>query len=113
MSENSEPEWSASVSFLRRVELPAASANALLLADARNRWEGQVVARTSMHDLLFTVPGESYPFPTSVRVHWDDGVFEFQLLGHQSTLLVTADRCTDSKSLAVLDSFLMQLVESE
>ena len=113
MSEDSEPEWSACVSSLRRDEVPAASANAQLLEGARDRWEGQVVARRSMHDLFFTVPGKSYPFPTSVRVHWDDGVFEFQLRSHQSRLLVTADRCTDSNSRAVLDSFLMQLVESE
>ena len=26
-----------------------------------------------MFDLLFTLPGQAYPFPAWVRVHWDDG----------------------------------------
>jgi len=53
-------------------DVPAAMAGGRLLAGAENRWERRVVARTSMHDLLFTLPGEPYPFAHEVRVFWDE-----------------------------------------
>jgi hypothetical protein len=87
--------------------VPAAQANAGLLAEAQTRWEGRVVARTSMHDLLFTVPGQAYPFRSSVRVHWEEDVYEFTLVAGGG--LVTADRCFQANALAVLDAFLLQL----
>ena len=61
-----------------------------------------------MHDVLFTVPGDEYPFPDTVRLHWDDGVYEFVL--QHNNLTVTADRCYEANVDAVLEAFLFQLV---
>jgi hypothetical protein len=61
-----------------------------------------------MHDLLFTLPDEEYPWDKTVRVgRVGKDAFEFQFVrgGH----LISADRATDSTALAVLDAFLMQL----
>ena len=64
-----EPTWQASLDFLRGLGgVPAAQANAITLSRARKRWQHAVIARTSMHDLLFTLPGDAYPFTSSVRV---------------------------------------------
>lgn len=87
--------------------MAAALVNADLLESARARWDGVVVARTSMHDLLFTLPGDPYPFERNVRVSWLNGTFEFRLI--RNGLLVTADRCHELNSRLVLDSFLAQL----
>ena len=57
------PDWEEQAqSLLERSMVPAAQAAGRLLASARAHWEGRVVPRTSMHDLLFTVPGYPYPF---------------------------------------------------
>lgn len=64
-----DPTWQSSLDFLRELRrVPAAQSNAVILAQARNRWQHAVIARTSMHDLLFTLPGDDYPFTSSVRV---------------------------------------------
>jgi hypothetical protein len=103
-----EPTWPESVAFLASLDaVPAAQASARLLDQARPAWERRVVPRTSMHDLLFTRPGDQYPFPCFVRVSWSDGIFEFRF-EHQGAL-ITADRSYDSTAPAVLDAFLMQL----
>jgi hypothetical protein len=60
-----------------------------------------------MHDLLFTRPGDVYPFPAFVRVSAADGVFEFQLW--QQDRLVTADSAKRQNALGVLHAFLMRL----
>jgi hypothetical protein len=106
-----EPEWSESIASLReRTQVPAALANADLLSEAEAQWSGRLVARTSMHDLLFTRPGDTYPFPLVVRVSVDGDVFEFQL--RRTDLLVAADRATRLNARAVLDAFLMQLEDA-
>jgi hypothetical protein len=108
-----EPDWDTSLGLLaRRSHVPAAAATAALLARARSKWEGRVVPRTSMDDLLFTLPGDEYPFEESVRVSWQDGIYEFWLHVEKVQLL-TADRCRENHSSAVLDSFLVQIVPGE
>ena len=88
--------------------MPAADANASLLESGRAAWESSVVSRTSMNDVLFTNPGDGYPFTAELRVSWADGVFEFQL--SRGGLLVTADRCFVENSKPVLSAFLHQVV---
>ena len=101
--------WQASIAELRsRNQVPAAQANATLLGSAQTEWDGSVVARTSMHDLLFTMLNDDYPWQAHALVKWNDHVFEFQLW--RKGLLVTADRCRAENSLAVLGAFLHQLV---
>ncbi len=69
-----DPTWQSSLDFLRDLSgVPAAQANAITLAQARARWQHAVIARTSMHDLWFTLPGDDYPFASSVRVQTADG----------------------------------------
>jgi len=85
-----------------------ANANASLLESALGAWESSVVSTTSMNDVLFTNPGDGYPFTAELRVSWADGVFEFQL--SRGGLLVTADRCFVENSEPVLSAFLHQLV---
>lgn len=65
-----------------------------------------------MHDLLFTVPGEDYPFTESVRVSWTDEVFEFTLYVEHGKV-AAADRCHERNAPMVLESFLVQLVGDE
>ena len=102
--------WVDSLRFLGELnQVPAAAASARLLSAARPRWGGIVVARTSMVDLLFTRPGDEYPFEITVRVSWDDGIFEFRLHDRAGYRLVSADRCQAPNAPAVLDAFLFQL----
>lgn len=109
---SAEHEWDESVgSLLSRSSVPAALAVGSLLADAQPRWGGRVVPRTSMHDLLFTVPGYPYPFEDSVRVTWADGVFTFSLV--EGGAVRTADHCHSENAPRVLDAFLAQLVGGE
>lgn len=64
--------WVDSLDFLRScVRVPAALSNATTLVALRPRWGQHVQCRTSMHDLLFTLPGANYPFDQSVRVRVD------------------------------------------
>jgi hypothetical protein len=109
---SAEHEWDESVgSLLGRSSVPAALAAGTLLAEAKPRWLGRVVPRTSMHDLLFTVPGYPYPFEDSVRVAWADGVFTFSLV--EGGAVRTADHCHSENAPSVLDAFLAQLVGGE
>src|ERR1700686_2762487 len=89
-------------------KVPAALINGKLLEPPQAPWGPGGVARTSMHDLLFTLPGDPYPFARPVRVSWLDGVFEFRLF--RNGLEITSDRCREPNSNLVLDSFLAQLV---
>ena len=61
-----------------------------------------------MHDLVFTRPGDRYPFDESVDVAWDDGIFEFRL--HTGQTLIAADRSHEDAAPDVLSAFLSQLV---
>lgn len=103
------PTWASSVISLRsRTAVPAAQANAALAEHAQPEWDGEVICRTSVHDLSFTLPGDDFPWQAEVRVAWAERIFEFRLL--RNGLLITADRCREEASRAVLDSFLHQLV---
>jgi hypothetical protein len=112
--ESGAPEqfWQDSISFLRELTaVPAAPALVTLLERARSQWGRRVAARTSMHDLLFTHPGDRYPFDECVRVAWRDGVYEFGLWSQRPSVLVAADRCFERSADDVLTSFLTQLTE--
>ena len=105
-----EPTWSSSAAaLLGRDAVPAAQATGSLLERAEERWKGRVVPRTSMHDLLFTVPGDCYPFVDTVRVAWEGGVYRFTLSVERGKVLAQ-DACGEPKADAVLDAFLVQLV---
>jgi hypothetical protein len=110
-----EPEWDESVASLRgRSRVPAALANAELLAHAGARWRGQVVPRTSMHELLFTRPGDGYPFPRAVRVAVEDDGFEFRLIvdaGGRAEAVATK-RVMPVAAESTLDEFLTRLLEA-
>jgi hypothetical protein len=104
--------WNESLALLRGLsDVPSTTATVDLLELARPRWEKTVIARTSMHDLLFTCPDDPYPFHTTVRVSRSGAdAFEFQLV--RGGQLLAADRATDKTALAVLDAFLMQLADT-
>jgi len=104
-------DWADTVKRLRDINrVPSALANAELLNGARERWSGRVIPRTSMHDLLFTRPGDEYPFARTVRVASESEAFRFELRAGFPSVLVTADRATREKAPVVLDAFLLQLV---
>ena len=104
--------WKESTDFLRGLtRVPEAQANAWLLDQARGRWASVVMARTSMHSLLFSMPGDAYPFDRTVHVSWSADVYEFQLSGTLRSV-VTADRSFAAIAMSVLDSFLYQLAGS-
>jgi hypothetical protein len=71
-----DPSWNDSVTFLSSLtKIPAALATGRLLAQAQERWGERVIPRTSMHDLLFTLPGHEYPFAEVLRVVWVNGAY--------------------------------------
>lgn len=103
-----EPTWRESVDFLRSLDtIPGAQANADLLGGAEAAWSGRVVPRTSMCDLLFTLPGDPYPFAADLRVTWENDVFELRFF--RGGLLVSVDRCRAQNAPSVLGAFLRQL----
>ena len=103
-----QPTWTATASFFDEHGLiPAAKASGWLLSQARPRWDGSVVARSSMHDLLFTRIDDPYPFERTVRVFWADDVYTFTLTA--GGLPVSGDRSRADMAVAVLDAFLSQL----
>ena len=63
-----------------------------------------------MHDLLFTVPGDEYPFEEMVRVAWEDEIYTFRLSTAHGRIEVAADRCREDRARFVASSFLSQLV---
>lgn len=93
--------WVESLDFLRnRLRVPAALSNATTLVAARARWGQHVHCRTSMHDLVFTVPGDKFPFTASVVVHVDGSrhVVRRTVGGHAHEVECTAadiDRVVD------------------
>jgi hypothetical protein len=105
--------WEESTAFLRGLTMvPEAQANAWLLDRARDRWASIVVARTSMHSLLFTMPRDGYPFDRTVRVAWSADVYEFRL-AESLEAVVTTDKSFAAKAPVVLDAFLHQLAGAE
>jgi hypothetical protein len=107
-----DPSWSESSSFLRTLDtVPGSIATAELLDSAAAKWARTVESHTSMHDLVFTLPADTYPWRKEVRVSQTDGVFEFRLVIDRH--LVTADRASTDKASTVLDAFLMQLAGTE
>lgn len=106
------PAWQhVQRSLSERGVVPAALANGRLLAAMPAGWHGRVVARTSMHDLLFTRPADRYPFPSAVRVSWSDDVYSFSLTNEVG--VVAADKSHEPNAPSVLAAFLCQLVEGE
>lgn len=100
--------WQATVDFFRGLQnFDGADPTAELLQSAEERWANQVVPRTSMADLLFTLRSEAFPWRTVVRVSWSPTAFEFQL--SRDGRLITADRATGAHASDVLDAFLLQL----
>ena len=64
-----------------------------------------------MHDLLFTLPGDDFPWDPTVRVaKVGNATFEFQFV-HDGRL-ITTDRATDDAAPAVLDAFLTRLTRT-
>jgi len=110
-----ESSWSGSLATLRKVawspalanEWPDALANADLLQQAEKRWAGKVTSRTSHHDLLFTLPDDTFPWSAAVLVSYHRGLFEFEL--RRDELLITTDHATTETAPAVLDAFLLEL----
>jgi hypothetical protein len=104
-----EPTWQEGVDELRRrTTVPAALANAVVLVAARSRWQHTVVARTSMHDLLFTLPGDDYPFDREVRVSWSDDAFVVTLK-ERAAVLAQVEATFETVDRA-LDALLVRLV---
>jgi hypothetical protein len=95
-----------------RVAVPAAQASARLLRKAKARWLHRIVPRSSMHDLMFTRPGDEYPFEEWLRVSWREGVYDLVLTKHPG-VLITADKCTEANVDAVLTAFLCQLARTD
>ena len=87
---------------------PPAQASADLLAAAATRWEPVLRAHTSLTNLVFSRPGESYPWSEAVWVSYKDGIFEFRLQGAAGGPAKTG-RCPPEDAAAFLDDFLMQL----
>ncbi|SFH47176.1 hypothetical protein SAMN05421678_118143 [Actinopolymorpha cephalotaxi] len=103
-----DPTWQASLDFLRDLHgISAAQVNAITLAQARDRWQHAVIARTSMHDLLFTLPGDGYPFTSSVRVQSANG--RYVLLRWENDRLVEEKTAEVETIDALLDTFLERL----
>lgn len=106
------PAWQhVQRSLSGRSDVPAALANGRLLAALPAGWRGRVVARTSMHDLLFTRPADRYPFPSTVRVSWAEDVYSFSLTNEVG--VVAADKSHEPNARSVLAAFLCQLVGGE
>ena len=104
--------WNGSLDFLHSLKhLPGAMANAGLLESVRNDWQERVIARTSMHDLLFTLPEQGFPWAVDVRVSAVGDEFEFSL--HRQGKVVTADRCIAANGRTVLQAFLEELVAED
>ncbi|HEX4016454.1 MAG TPA: hypothetical protein VHX15_06910 [Frankiaceae bacterium] len=101
--------WASNLRLLKaETESPLAQASYRLLRASSSAWKSSVVSHTSLWNLLFSNPGDSYPWQAHVRVNWSDGIFEFQLI-RKAGVLVTADRCREPNSVAVLGAFLHQL----
>lgn len=107
------PSWGGTESrLLERTGVAGAVANGRLLRAMDSDWHTRVVARTSMHDLLFTPPADlRYPFGRSVRVSWSNDVYTMELRNEVD--VVTGDKCFEPNAPAVLSSLLAQLVGGE
>ncbi len=73
--------WPEAITRLRaRTGVAPALAAALVLAEARARWEELVVVATAGNDLLFSRPGDAYPFPLDVRIGLAGTVYSVRLV---------------------------------
>ncbi|VXB43963.1 conserved hypothetical protein [Aeromicrobium sp. 9AM] len=108
MPEPTWTSWRESLAFLRDcATVPAALSNATTLVTAQRRWRNHVVARTSMHDLLFTRPDEEYPFTASVRVRADSSTWAVETISDEQQ---ERQECTIGNIDRVLDVALGRLV---
>ena len=71
---NPSESWTRAESLLRRLEqVPEALKSLAVLLSAHQKWHNAVEVRTSMHDLIFHMPGEPHPFERAVTVRWTFG----------------------------------------
>lgn len=105
---NSEPTWKETAELLRSHPSPEAIRLAAMLSEAESEWGTRVVARQSHNNLLFTLPGDPYPFKATSEVWYEAGTFTFNL--RVRSTLITADKCFEPSALRVLETFLYQLV---
>jgi hypothetical protein len=100
--------WTDSLDFLRScIDVPAALSNATTLVAVRHRWGQHIHCRTSMHDLLFTVPGEEFPFTRSVVVHVDRSRHFVRRTGGDA---LDGIECTTAEIDRIMDEALEALV---
>ena len=79
-----------------------------LLDAVKDRWMASVMARTSMFDVFFTLPGAALPGDDEVRASWVVDSFEIGRM--RSSALVSMDRCNEHDAPGILDAALAQLV---
>ncbi len=102
--------WPEAITRLRaRTGVAPALAAALVLTEARARWEERVVVATAGNDLLFSRPGDAYPFPLDVRIGLAGTVYSVRLVAQ--TAVVEATEARPANVDAVLDTYLRRLVE--
>ena len=102
----------ARIEDLRSRQSAAANRSAELLEIARESWAERIDVVTSHDDLVFVQTGEDWRSARSIRVAWKDSFYEFWYRGATGVDgLTAADRCGPENASAVLDAFLMQLVD--
>ncbi len=71
---NPSTSWADAERFMvGREHIPDALKSLVVLLSAGRKWQNAVEVRTSMFDLIFTMPEGSYPFARSVTVRWEGG----------------------------------------
>ena len=66
------------------------------------------MARTSVYDVFFTVPGAVIPWDDEVRVSWVHDSYEIGLM--RAAALVAMNRCNEHDAPGILDAALTRLV---
>ena len=100
--------WTKSEAFLRSSKDETARHLADLLDAVKDRWKARVMARTSMYDVIFTLPGTVVPWDDEVRVSWVLNSYEIGLM--LAAALVAMNRCNEHDAPGILDAALTQLV---
>ncbi len=101
--------WSEGIDRLRlRTGVAASLAAAGVLTAARSRFEGSVVAHTAGNDLLFTRPGDEFPFPLDVRVSLTGKVYDVRITTPEG--LVDRSEATPADVDAAVAAYLDHLV---
>ena len=104
--------WSHAIDLLKSMPHESSAVALLgLLEQARGRWEATVVAGTSHLDLMFSVPGDRFPFEHKVRTTWANQRFDMRLVDRWERV-ITADYCFAPNATVVLDALLLQLTRT-